>query len=143
MFYVELTNFLRSCTELAATVTSYTDSLGSYPAIFGDAAPESAKMPYVVFRIEGDKIPNSIIKKSNIHIDYYDYGDSRIIADDFAKFIVDALDKTILQSENFTDIRISLMSDGYVPASDSRTIHHNTIFNSRASRSGWGKRTLT
>jgi hypothetical protein len=141
MFYTELTAFLRSCSDIADTVTTYADSLGSYPAIFGDAAPEKAEMPYIVFRIEGDKLPDSVIMRSTVNIDYYDYGPSRAKADASAIAVQDALDETKLQSEELTDIRFSLGSNGYIPATDSRTIHYNNTFSTRAARSGWMKRT--
>ena len=141
MFYPELTAYLRSCADIASTVTSYSDSVGSYPAIFGDAAPEKAEMPYIVFRIEGDKQPDSVMVKSTVNIDYYDYGPSRSKADSSAIAVQDALDETKLHSEELTDIRFSLGSYGYIPATDSRTIHYNSTFNTRAARSGWMKRT--
>ena len=144
MFYPELINFLSSDGDIAATVSSYSDEIGSYPAIFSDEAPESAVKPYIVVRITSDKLSDSVIMTSDVYIDYYDYNKSRIKSDSAARAVVDRLDTISIISENLTDIRFSLNSEGYITRSggDPRDIHHNSAFSTRAARSGWMRRTL-
>lgn len=133
MFYAALINVLRSYSPIAETVTVYNNE----PAIFSDEAPEKAIEPYIVVRIDSRKTPDSVIIKSDVYIDYWDYDKSRDVADKAAEEIENRLDTMKIISERVTDIRFSLMSADYVKETDPRTIHHNTTFSTRAARSKW------
>lgn len=137
MFYSDVINYLSSDNDVAATVSSYSDSLGSYPSIFADYAPEDAERPYITVRINSNKLPDSVIMESDVYIDYWDYNKSRVTADAAARAIVNRLDTVRLLGDVLTDIRFTLSSEGYISHSDPREIHHNSTFNTRAARSKW------
>jgi hypothetical protein len=136
MFYSELTALLRSTANIANTVTVH----NGQPAIFANEAPEEAEMPYIVFRIETSPLPDKVISTSNLYIDYHDYNNSRVTADEAAIAIEDLLEHNKIKTDQLTDIRFSLLNTGYIPGGDPRTIHHNSTFSCRAARYGWMNR---
>ena len=136
MFYSEIIDVLRTDPKITAIVYTYEN----LPSIFSDEAPEGAEKPYIVVRIESSPFSDKVVSTSNLYIDYYDYNKSRVDTDSVAIAIEDLLDSNKLRTENLTDIRFSLMNTGYIPASDPRTIHHNSTFSCRAARSGWMRR---
>jgi len=136
MFYKELINCLMTDPEIAATVTTF-DNL---PSIFQQEAPEKVPKPYIVVMIDTAPTQDKVVSSINVFIDYFDYDKSRVQAGKAALAIEDRLDSNKLRTENLTDIRFSMTSEGYIPESDPRTIHHNSTFSCRAARSGWMKR---
>ena len=137
MFYKEIINVLSTDSNIANTVTTYLQQ----PAIFSNEAPEDAKFPYIVIRIDSTPLTDKVVSTSTLYIDYYDYNKTRLNSDAFAISVEDRLESNKITSENFTDIRFSLLNTGYIPESDPRTIHYNSTFSCRGARSGWMRRT--
>lgn len=142
MFYEELIDLLRADSRIAATVSTFVKQSGTIPAIFSDSAPEGAKFPYITVKIGKTKQPANVIDLATINIDYWDYDQSRVKADESAIAVEDLLDMKCMNSENFNDIRFSIGTADYVNQTDSRAIHFNSPFTARSSRSGWMKRNL-
>jgi len=133
MFHGALIDLLRSDTALAATVTSYAGA----PAVFADEAPEDAVKPYLVVRISHSYTVNDPVAQSDVYVDYYDYGVSRVKAETAAERIEALLDLKILQSTRHGDIRMSIMSAGMIEGTDPRDVHHNTLVSARSIRRKW------
>ncbi len=136
MFYNEAVLLLRTDSAIIATVSTY----NNLPAIFANEAPEGAEKPYIIIRIDVTPLLDRVIASSNLYIDYYDYDNSRVLADSAIIAIENRVDSNMIRTENLTDIRFRLMNTGYIPESDARTIHHNSTFSCRAARSGWMQR---
>lgn len=142
MFYSELIEILRSDTKVSDTVSTFVEQSEIIPAIFSDYAPESAELPYIVVKIGGSKQPDNVITLATVTIDYWNYDQSRQKSDEFSIAIEDLLDLKCINAENFTDIRFNITNSDYIDQSDPRSIHFNTMFTARCSRSGWMKRNL-
>ncbi|MHA1168309.1 MAG: hypothetical protein ACTSRU_10845, partial [Candidatus Hodarchaeales archaeon] len=110
MFYKELITCLITDSNITDTVTTF-DNL---PSIFQQEAPEGAEIPYIIVRIETAPLTDKVVTSINVFIDYYDYGkSSRVVAGNAALAIEDRLDSNKLRTENLTDIRFSLINEGY------------------------------
>ena len=137
MFYSEIVTILRATPDVANTVATFENE----PAVFSNEAPESAEKPYIIIRIETSPLVDNVVSSGNLYIDYYAFNESRITADSAVIAVESLLDTNKIRTENLTDIRFSLINEGYLPESDPRSIHHNSTFSFRAARSGWMKRT--
>ena len=137
MFYKELITCLMTDSNITDTITTYEN----LPSIFQQEAPEAAEKPYIIVRIDTTPLLDKVVATSTVFIDYYDYDiSSRVQAGKAARAIEDRLDHNKLRTENLTDIRFTMIDDGFIPAGDPRTIHHNNTFSCRAARSGWMRR---
>lgn len=133
MFESAVLSVLQADPELAALVTKY----ANLPAIFSDAAPEKATMPYVVFQIDRISSNNLPIAQFSLYVDYWDYGTSKAKARNAAERIEFILDRKVLEHERYSTIRVSFFSGGVVEAEDPKEIHYNLQFSVRASRKKW------
>jgi len=139
MFYKEIIEVLRTDQAVSSSVSTYQDS----PAIFSEEAPEKAKRPYIVIRIDSVPTTDRTVSVSNLFIDYYDFQKSRVKCNQYALDLVDLLDFTRLRTKEVNNLRIMWSSDGYIPDTDPRDIHFNSTFGCRGARSGWMNRTKT
>ena len=134
MFEAVLLETLADDTELVALLSTFEDA----PAIFANAAPQKAVFPYITFRIVTGGIDESrALRRISLYIDIWDYAQSAVAVNSAAKLIEGLLDKTQLSNDDLANIRLSLFSDGKVPDSDIRMLHHNMQFDVRASRKQW------
>ena len=136
MFEDTIIPMLRADQDLSAILTQF----GGQSAVFAVSGPEEVKIGdrYIVVRISASQpIPGDPIVSGDMHVDYYDYGSSRVNAATVARRVEDMLDQIIIDSAELSDIRLSIIAAGDIPATDPRAIHHNTHFGFRATRKQW------
>jgi hypothetical protein len=133
MFYGEIITYLRTVEPITDHLTLKND----LPAIFANEAPEDAVKPYIVLRIENNNTPGRVVFQSDLYINFYDFGKSRLNADECAMAIENALDQRKISTDNLSDVRFTLISSGYEEGSDPRDIDYNLVFSCRGARKRW------
>lgn len=137
MFESALLTKLRSDATLLTYVEDFIVNSGTVPAIFSDFAPESASMPYVVFRISQSAADHLGIMMFNVYIDYYDYNKSASNARKAVERIQYTLDRAVLEHSRFGYIRLYFFDSGKLEEADPRSIRYNMQFTARAGKSKW------
>lgn len=130
MFESALLQVLKNDANLVTLVSTYSGA----PAIFSESAPETATLPYIVFRITRSMDNYPAIQKFNVYIDYFNYGVSAVQSRQVAEIIEIILDHTVLQHERYGAIRIFFFSGATVNETDPRAVHYNLMFEARAGR---------
>jgi hypothetical protein len=145
MFEKTLYPILRNDAVLADLVSEYQQAgtAEPIPAIFSDTAPESAKTPYIVFRITRWSDLDVTIQRFLVAFDYFDYGVSPVKSREFAHRIEFLLDRRKLEGDRFGAIRFFKFGGGGIEEDDPRAIHYHYEFEVRAGRKDWGKHNIT
>jgi hypothetical protein len=134
MFESSLLDALRTDSALSGLITAFNGA----PAVFSDAAPDKAELPYVVFSISRTSTEAAAVHKFDVMIHVYGYGATAKAARDAAERIENLLDRGILQHERYSCIRLFMQSGGLVDDdTDPRSIHQNMLFIARAGRKKW------
>lgn len=140
MFESSLITKLSGDTDLLLYLSTFNVSGGTMPSIFSEFAPETAQMPYLVFRITQSSSESLALKEFNVYVDYYDYNKSSSNSRKAAERIEFILDRTVLNdSERFGYIRMYFYAGSPVQEEDLRLIHYNLQFTARAGRKKWMK----
>lgn len=134
MFDSALLAKLQGDPELVALVSDF----GGQPAIFSEAAPETAELPYVVFRIERSSTESPAVQKFNVYVDYFNRDTTAVQARAASERIEFVLDRAELEHERYSCIRLFFYSGGIVEDyEDPRAVHYNLLFEARAGRKKW------
>jgi hypothetical protein len=128
MFESSVLKKLLTDTALKSYVTLY----NAQPAIFSEAAPEDADMPYLIFRIVQSSTDTLAVQKFSLFFDYYDYNKSASNSRKAAERIEILLDRAELEHERFSCIRCFFEEGSPLEEEDPRAIHYNIQFMVRA-----------
>lgn len=127
-----------------ATLTALLSSFGGSPAIFVEIAPETAELPYVVFKITRTSTESAAVQSFNITIDVFGYDTTAKNARLASEEIETLLDRGYLEHERYGCIRLFFYSSGPVEDyEDPRSIHINLLFDARAGRKKWSANQTT
>lgn len=134
MIYDIVITTLRSDTEIASTVSTF----NSYPAIFGDMAPEKAELPYVIVRCYDLKpTVDKALTSGIMAVDIYDTGTTFTKCDKIRNRIELLLDNKMFDNNKLSDIRLNMINEGAIPDEDITILHYNIEFTFRAIRKSW------
>jgi len=134
MFESSLLEALQGDSALSALITTF----GGLPAIFSGAAPETAELPYVIFKIHRSNPGAAAVHKFDVMIDVYGYDTTEKTVHEASERIEFLLDRGILQHARYGCIRLFFQSGGPVDDEDDpRSIHENLLFEARAGRKKW------
>lgn len=137
MFESALLTKLASDTILTSYVSTFVENGTTSPAIFAEFAPETAQLPYITFRITQSSDEVLAIKQFSIFVDYYDYNKSASNSRKAAERIEFLLDRTIIEHERYSCIRLYFFAGSPIQEEDPRSIHYNLQFQARAGRKKW------
>jgi len=137
MFESSLLTKLTNDVELVTYLSSFNVSGTTVPAIFVEFSPETAQMPYLVFRISQSSSDNLAVKEFNVYVDYYDYNKSSSNSRKAAERVEFILDRCVLEHERYSYVRMYFYAGSPVQEEDPRSIHYNLQFTARAGRKKW------
>ena len=120
-----------------SNVTQYVSSFNGSPAIFTDVAPQEATEVYIVLDIQGNASDNLAIDSFLVDIDIYGLKDDTVNIRALTLAIEFALDREILECDEYTTIRFYRESKGHVDNRDIKIIHYNMQMSARGSRYAW------
>lgn len=137
MFESALLTKLSGDSVLASYVSDFVVNGTTAPAIFAEFAPETAQMPYIVFRINQSSDEVLAIRQFSIFVDYYDYNKSASNSRKAAERVEFLLDRSILEHERYNCIRLFFFAGSSIQEEDPRSIHYNLQFTARGGRKKW------
>lgn len=145
MFEKTLYPILRNDAPLVALVNTYSQAgtAKAIPAIFSDTAPESAKMPFLIFRITRWSDLDVTIQRFLLAFDYFDYGESPARSREAAHRIEYLIDRRKMEGDRFGAIRCFKFGGGPLEDPDPRVIRYHLEFEVRAGRKDWGRHNIT
>jgi hypothetical protein len=120
-----------------ATITALVSTFMGRPAIFSELAPETAELPYIVFRITRTSNESVAVEQFNLYIDYYDFDTTFKKSRQAAERLEHLLDRGVLEHERYGCIRLFFYSGEQIVEDDPRSIHYNMLFEARAGRKAW------
>lgn len=132
MIETAIINYLKADDALCDLLTSYNGAAG----IFTHDAPEGAVMPYLVAVFKRGA-PDGAIQPISFNIYIYDTDKSSVNARSAAERVEFVLDRQLIQSERYSDIRIWLDPCEDVECVDPRDIFHTLQFMARGTRKKW------
>lgn len=124
---------LRSVTN----VTQYVSTFSGAPAIFSDEAPQQASGIYVVLNVNRISTDNLGVDSFLIDIDIYGGRNESVSIRALTLAIEFALDRDILDCDNYKTIRFYAETEGFIDNRDIQIKHYNMQFSARGSRYAW------
>jgi hypothetical protein len=119
------------------SVTQYLNTFNGSPAIFSDTAPQQAQRPYLVFDVQKAASDNLAVDQFIIDVDIYGGRNDTANIRALTMFVEFALDREILNCDNYKTVRFYQESEGFVDNRDIKIVHYNMQFSARGSRYAW------
>ncbi len=139
MFEGSLITFLAADAALVARLSTFE----SDPAIFSNAAPQRAVLPYIVFDIDKNAVENLAASGFDIIIDIYDRVESGKVLREIAERIEFVCDREIIVNDDrFGQIRLFYEDGREVENSDVKIRHYVLRLSARAGRKKWAEETV-
>lgn len=138
MIETAIVNYLKADDTLCDLLTQYNGEA----AIFTHDAPEASAVPYLVATFKRGT-PDGAIQPISFTVSLYDTDKSSVNARAAVERVEFILDRQVIQSERYSDIRIWLDPCDDVECVDPRDIFHTLQFSARGTRKKWLNETRT
>lgn len=127
-----------------ATLATFISTFEGKPSIFSEMAPETATLPYVVFRIARYGTEAAAVQRFNVYVDIFGYDTSQKNVRKASEEIEFLLDRAKMNHERYGAIRLFLQSgESISDEDDPRSVHYNMLFEARAGRKKWSANITT
>jgi len=144
MFEGSLITFLSADSALVSKLSAFEGA----PAIFSNAAPQRAELPYIVFDIDKNAVENLAASGFDIIMDIYDRVESGKVIREIAERIEFVCDREVIAIGGDTDadprfgqIRLFYEDGREVENSDVKVRHYVLRLSARAGRKKWAAET--
>jgi len=140
MFEGSLITLLAADSALVAKLTTFE----SEPAIFSNAAPQKAVLPYIVFDIDKIAVENLAASGFLITLDIFDRVESGKTLREIAERIEFVCDRALIKTDaRFGTIRLFYEDGREVENSDVKIRHYVVTLSARAGRKKWAEETIS
>jgi len=138
MFEGSFIDFLSTDASLVSKLSTFEGG----PAIFSNAAPQKADLPYAVFDIDKNAVENLAASGFDIIVDIYDRVESGKVMREIAERIEFVCDREVIYNDDrFGQIRLFYEDGREVENSDVKTRHYVMRLSARAGRKKWAAET--